>query len=296
MLELSPVAKKVCQPTIRKRKDSNYRDQLLSRNSISLVGGRRGRGENEGSCNGGGDTLSREETGLQGQTVSGSGLPQIFPWCGTDRGWGFRVGNDGRESGCTVQLFSFRSLKMKCFTPCFLHTLYLRNLTYPQANPVREIFKSCLESFARHPVKRINGGSSLVAQWQRTCLPMKSHRFDPCQTTEISFFPETVFLWWKREEEREWMRAPAVDVGTQCPEKGQGTSVTDWQWFRIREDPTCLGATKAMCHNYGAWELQLTEPTGSRAHAQQQEKTPRWETHVPQLESSPCSNRHPSAP
>ena len=46
------------------------------------------------------------------------------------------------------------------------------------------------------------------------------------------------------------MRAPAVELGTQCPEKRQGTPGTDCQWFRVQEDPTCLGATKSMCHNY----------------------------------------------
>ena len=32
------------------------------------------------------------------------------------------------------------------------------------------------------------------------------------------------------------MRAPAVEVGTQCPEKKQGTSGTDCQWFKVDPD------------------------------------------------------------
>ena len=33
----------------------------------------------------------------------------------------------------------------------------------------------------------------------------------------------------------------------------QGTRV----WALVREDPTCCGATKPMCHNYWAWTLEL---------------------------------------
>lgn len=36
------------------------------------------------------------------------------------------------------------------------------------------------------------------------------------------------------------MRAPAVEVGTQCPENRQGTPGKDCQWFRVQEDPTSI--------------------------------------------------------
>ena len=53
-----------------------------------------------------------------------------------------------------------------------------------------------------------------------------------------------------------------------------------------QKDPTSHGETKLMCCNYWAHALQLLKPTAS-AHALQQEKPPQWETHAPQLESSP---------
>ena len=48
----------------------------------------------------------------------------------------------------------------------------------------------------------------------------------------------------------------------------------------IGEDPTCLGATKLMHHNYQAWAL---EPVLHNKKLRQ------WEAQTPQLESSPCS-------
>ena len=57
----------------------------------------------------------------------------------------------------------------------------------------------------------------------------------------------------------------------------------------VREEPTCLGAAKPVCHNYWAsslessshnyWaqELQSRKPTRPRACALQQEKPPAWE-------------------
>ena len=73
-------------------------------------------------------------------------------------------------------------------------------------------------------------------------------------------------------------------------------------WIRplIREDPTCLRATKPMHHNYWACSLepgshsswahmpQLRKPgcLGARAP---QEKPLQWGARAPQLESSPCS-------
>ena len=79
-------------------------------------------------------------------------------------------------------------------------------------------------------------------------------------------------------------------------------------WSLVWEDPTCSGATKPMCHNYGAcalepgshnyWAhmLQLLKPVCPKAHALQQEKPPQWEACVPQLEKSPSSNEDPAQP
>jgi len=106
-------------------------------------------------------------------------------------------------------------------------------------------------------------GPSLVAQWERVCLPMQ----------------ET------------------------------------WVWPVTWEDPTCLGATKPMRHNYWAYALeslshnywahvlQLLKAEHSRACALQWEKPPQWEAHPLHLESSPhllqlekslCANTDPA--
>ena len=69
----------------------------------------------------------------------------------------------------------------------------------------------------------------------------------------------------------------------------------------VQEDPTCRGATKPVCHNYGACTLEparhnywaripqllrlhatTTEAQEPRARAPQQEKPPQWEAHAPQ--------------
>ena len=62
----------------------------------------------------------------------------------------------------------------------------------------------------------------------------------------------------------------------------------------VREDPTCLGATKPVHHNYWACALgppshncwspraTTTEARVPRAHAPQQEKPPQWEARAPQ--------------
>ena len=53
-----------------------------------------------------------------------------------------------------------------------------------------------------------------------------------------------------------------------------------WVQSLIREDPTCCGATQAVCPNYGgcwcsrAWEPKLLKPVCPRACALQQEKPP----------------------
>ena len=62
----------------------------------------------------------------------------------------------------------------------------------------------------------------------------------------------------------------------------------------VREDPTCLRATKPVCHNYWAcalepvshnyWSPRTTTPEARspRARAPQQGKPPRWEARAPQ--------------
>ena len=90
----------------------------------------------------------------------------------------------------------------------------------------------------------------------------------------------------------------------------QGTQV----WALVREDPTCCGATKPICHNYWACALEpashnywarvpqllsphatTTEALVPRARAPQEEKPPQWEAltlqrradpHSPQLEKA----------
>ena len=66
--------------------------------------------------------------------------------------------------------------------------------------------------------------------------------------------------------------------------------------FLLREDPTCFGATKPLCHSCWTCALEprsqnhwdhLPQPLKSphpRARAPQQEKPPQWEAHTPQLE------------
>ena len=76
----------------------------------------------------------------------------------------------------------------------------------------------------------------------------------------------------------------------------QGTRV----WSLVWEDPTCLGATRPLSHNYlSLWsrarEPLLLSPYGAIAEARvpgacaPQEKTPQWEALTLQLESSLCA-------
>ena len=60
----------------------------------------------------------------------------------------------------------------------------------------------------------------------------------------------------------------------------------------IWEDPTCLGAAKAVCHSYWACALQQEKPQQWEALALQQGVAP----HSPQLEESPHSNEDPAQP
>ena len=79
----------------------------------------------------------------------------------------------------------------------------------------------------------------------------------------------------------------------------QGTGVQ----ALVREDRTCCGATKPVCHNYWACEPQLlslrattTEARMPGAHAPQQEKPPQWEARAPQRRLAPArSNKRPNA-
>ena len=88
-----------------------------------------------------------------------------------------------------------------------------------------------------------------------------------------------------------------------------------WVQLLAQEDPTCCGATKAVCHLsscYRTWELQLpsscttaTEPAHLRACVLQKQKPPQWEVcakqwdsspRLPQLEKSPCNNEDTAQP
>ena len=66
-------------------------------------------------------------------------------------------------------------------------------------------------------------------------------------------------------------------------------------WVRslVWEDPTCLGTTKPMSHNYWACALEPGNCNywahvlrALRAHALQQEKLPQWETLAPKTEKA----------
>ena len=71
----------------------------------------------------------------------------------------------------------------------------------------------------------------------------------------------------------------------------QGT----WVWSLDQEDPTCLGATKSMCHSYRAhWVCVLVwtataEACVPRTRALQHEKPWQWEGCPAQLKNSPSS-------
>ena len=90
----------------------------------------------------------------------------------------------------------------------------------------------------------------------------------------------------------------------------QGTQVC----VLVREDPTCCGATKPVCHNYWActlepashnyWahEAQLLSPHATtiearkpRVRALQQEKPPQWEARAPQLEKARAQQQRPNS-
>ena len=59
-----------------------------------------------------------------------------------------------------------------------------------------------------------------------------------------------------------------------------------WVWSLIGEDSTCLGATKPMCPNYWAHELQLLKPVLLEP-VLRSEKPPQWEMRTA-AKSSPC--------
>ena len=70
----------------------------------------------------------------------------------------------------------------------------------------------------------------------------------------------------------------------------QGTRVR----VLVREDPTCRGATKPMCHNYWAHVPQLLSPCAATTEARAprartpQEKPPQWEARAPQRRVAPA--------
>ena len=77
----------------------------------------------------------------------------------------------------------------------------------------------------------------------------------------------------------------------------------------VREDPTCCGATKPVCHNYWACALELASHNywarTPRARAPQQEKPRQWEACAPQWRVAPAlhnwrkpahSNKDPMQP
>ena len=71
-------------------------------------------------------------------------------------------------------------------------------------------------------------------------------------------------------------------------------------WSPVQEDPTCRGATKPVCHNYWACDLEpashnywahsaaATEAHVPRACALQQKKAPQWEACAPQWRVAPA--------
>ena len=80
-----------------------------------------------------------------------------------------------------------------------------------------------------------------------------------------------------------------------------------WVWSLIREDTTCLRATKPMCHSYWAGALKpgscnlsphVLEPTLCNEKPLQQAHTSHLESssHSQQPEKSLCSNEDPAQP
>ena len=81
---------------------------------------------------------------------------------------------------------------------------------------------------------------------------------------------------------KKWPKTCPVVHWLRIPLPMQGT----WVWSLLCEDSTCQGATKPMYHNYWAHTLQQLKPACPRAPALQQEKPPKWELLILQLESS----------
>ena len=55
----------------------------------------------------------------------------------------------------------------------------------------------------------------------------------------------------------------------------------------VREDPTCRGATKPMCHNYWACVPQLLKPASLEPLLRNKDKPPQWEARAPQQRVAP---------
>ena len=65
-------------------------------------------------------------------------------------------------------------------------------------------------------------------------------------------------------------------------DKNPPTNAEDMGLIQVREDPTCLRATKPESHSYWGHKLQLLKWEHPRPYTPQPEKPPQWEAHGPQ--------------
>ena len=84
---------------------------------------------------------------------------------------------------------------------------------------------------------------------------------------------ETMTVWWTSPVVQ-WMRIRLPMQGT-------------WVQSLVQEDPTCCWATKPVCHNYWACQLQLLK-CALRAFTLQQEKPLQWEAREAQRRVAPA--------
>ena len=106
-----------------------------------------------------------------------------------------------------------------------------------------------------------------MLEWVAISFSRRSSQ--PRNWTQVSCIAGRFFTdWAKREAWSGWEVENPLPI--------QGTQVQSL----LQEDPTCLRATKPMCHNY--W-----------ACAPQQGKTPQWEAHAPQrVAPALCNSSH----
>ena len=115
----------------------------------------------------------------------------------------------------------------------------------------------------------------------------------------LFYFTSDTHLLLKKKDNKNGWRASLVAQWLRARLPMQGT----WVRALVREDPTCRGATKPMCHNYWACALepachnywahmpQLRKPTCLEPVLCSKEKPLQWEARAPQRRVAPtCCN------